>query len=123
MDAKLDENLGSKGAQILRTAGWNVATVLSQDLCAAADDTIIEVCRAEGRILVSLDKDFSDTLRYSPQRYSGIVILRMPHPTSLASIERGMRTLVAAAAARSPVGRLWVIDGVRVREFQKTEQH
>lgn len=59
---KLDENLGLRGIAILRGAGLEVSTVLEQALCAAADATLAEVCRIEGRVLVSLDKDFANTL-------------------------------------------------------------
>jgi predicted nuclease of predicted toxin-antitoxin system len=72
---KLDENIGTRGAKILTDAGWDVATVVGEDLCSAADETIIEVCRAENRLLVSLDTDFCNTLRFRPSKYKGIVVL------------------------------------------------
>lgn len=51
MKVKLDENLGSRGAEVLRAGGCEVVTVVEEDLCSAADSTLIEVSRAEGRVL------------------------------------------------------------------------
>lgn len=118
---KLDENLGVRGSTILRDAGWDVATVLDEELCATDDRTLIEVCRAERRILVTLDKDFSNALRYPPARYSGIVVLRLPEPLRRESIEDALRRLVSASSQRSLVGRLWIVDERRIREFIASE--
>ena len=67
MRVKLDENLGMRGAGPLRTSGCNVATVLEQALCSATDSTLAEVCRAESRVLITLDLDFANTLRFAPR--------------------------------------------------------
>jgi len=44
---KLDENLGTRGRNILTVAGWDVSTVVAQDLCSVADATLAEICRVE----------------------------------------------------------------------------
>ena len=78
MKIKLDENLGNRGAEILRAAGYSVTTVVEEGLTSASDDRLIEVCRSEGKCLVTLDLDFGNPLRFDPSRYSGIVVLRLP---------------------------------------------
>jgi predicted nuclease of predicted toxin-antitoxin system len=117
MKIKLDENLGQRGAEILRGGGCDVATVVAQDLCSTSDTTLIEVCRAEGRVLVSLDKDFANTLRFRPSRHAGIVVLRLPEPLRREDIENALQRVLALATSRSPVGRLWIVDDRRIREF------
>ena len=119
--AKLDENFGTRGQSALGAAGWDVTTVEAQDLCGAHDPTIIEVCRAEGRVLVSLDKDFANTLVFPPKRYAGIVVLRLPEPLGIEAIDAALRRVVAAAAGKDLAGRPWIVDARRIREFKEFE--
>jgi predicted nuclease of predicted toxin-antitoxin system len=72
MKMKLDENLGRRGAEIFRTAGHDVATVASQRLSGATDRELIDVCRREGRCLVTLDLDFSNPLVFSGAGFGGL---------------------------------------------------
>ncbi len=122
MRIKLDENVGARGMQILEDGGCDVATVVAEDLCCSSDEILIEVCRAERRVLVSLDKDFSSILRFPPARYAGIVVLRLPEPLVRADIEDALRRFLDASIGEDLVGRLWIIDTRRIREFEEQER-
>jgi hypothetical protein len=42
---KLDENLGRRGADLLRRADHDVATVAEQELRSSSDARLIDICR------------------------------------------------------------------------------
>lgn len=117
MRAKLDENFGTRGFQLLSDRGWDVATVAGEELCSVSDRTLIEVCRAEDRALISFDTDFANTLLFPSRRYRGIVVLRLPSPQSLQAIEDALVRVADLAATRSVVGRLWIVSAARIREY------
>jgi len=106
---------------LLRGRGWDVATVDEQELSSVTDATLIEVCRAEDRAVVSFDKDFTDTIRFPPARYRGIVVLRLPEPVSLPMIERALTRVADLAETRSVTGRLWIVSTNRIREYSSSE--
>ena len=78
MKFKLDENLGFLGARLLRGVGHEVATVPEQELCGTADEALISVCRDQGEVLVTLDLDFGNPLRFEPSRYAGSLLSDFP---------------------------------------------
>lgn len=118
MRVKLDENIGKRGAQVLREAGFDVATVVGQGLASADDPTVLGVCAAERRCLVTLDKDFANPIAYPPGVHAGIAVIRLPGRVARGDFERALSVLVRTAKNRKIEGRLWVVEVDRVREYQ-----
>jgi predicted nuclease of predicted toxin-antitoxin system len=115
---KLDENLGVACADLLTSAGHDVATVVGQAMTSAADEDLIRACAAEGRALVTLDLDFSNPLVFPPARYAGIAVLRLPPRPSHASLLAAVRTLAEAMQREQLPGRLWSVEAGRIRIYQ-----
>jgi len=113
---KLDENLGSRGAEFLRGHDFDVLTVADQGLLTAPDERVIGVCASEGRCLVTLDLDFSNPLQYRPGDYAGIVVVRIPGRLRLPELERALGLVVEASKVSDVKGRLWIAEVDRLRE-------
>ena len=114
MKLKTDENLPIEVAEAMRAAGHDALSVLEQDLGGWADPGIAEICRSEGRVLVSLDTDFADVRAYPPQDYPGILVIRLKSqdkPSLLEVVPRILRMLQFEEIDR----RLWIVTEERVR--------
>jgi len=114
MQFKLDENLPPSVAELLRGLGHDVATVYDQGLQSCADPAVLAACQGEGRALLSLDLDFSNILVFPPERYSGLIVLRLHKPGPRAVLKLLQR--VAPHLESLPLaGRLWIVDEQRIR--------
>lgn len=114
---KLDENLPRDAVALLRDAGHDVQTALEECLGGSADTKVLDVCRTEGRVLVTFDLDFSDIRLYPPASHKGIWVLR-PQTQSIDSTLALLKGALRVLKAESSHGRLWIVEPshVRVRE-------
>jgi hypothetical protein len=72
-----------------------------------------ELVRQTGEALLTRDLDFADVRHYPPEKYSGIVVLRLPdHSTTVAIVAVLDRFLAEPRFAESLRGRLAIVDNV-----------
>ncbi len=114
MPFKFDENLHPDAAEMFRRAGHDALTVFDQGLRGRGDDKVAEVCRREGRALVTLDLDFADVRAYPPGAYPGIIVLRVASQGRV-SVLRVMARLLPLLDSQPLSGHLWIVDDVHVR--------
>jgi predicted nuclease of predicted toxin-antitoxin system len=119
---KLDENLGVRTAEFIRSAGHDVTTVPSQNLYSSTDKDLLETCRVERRCLVTLDVEFGNPLLFRPSDYEGIAVLRLPSKPTPDDILRAIRTLTGGLSRKEIKGKLWIIQRGRIREYQPEDE-
>jgi predicted nuclease of predicted toxin-antitoxin system len=111
---KTDENLPLEAAATLRESGFDVATVLDENLSGSDDQVIAARVRSEDRILLTLDLDFANIQAYPPHEHPGIIVLRLKSQDK-ATVIAYVRRMAAALDRRSPVGELWIVEQNRIR--------
>jgi hypothetical protein len=97
MEFKLDENLPKAATGLFTQAGHDALSVLDQKLGGHADESIGSICRAEGRVIVTLDLDFADVRNFPPCDYSGIIVVRPARENEKQKGERQKGAEVALA--------------------------
>ncbi len=72
----IDESTGQAVVHRLRQLGHDVAAV-AEEMPQASDDLIIVKALAEGRILITNDKDFGEKAYRDSRGHAGILLLRL----------------------------------------------
>jgi predicted nuclease of predicted toxin-antitoxin system len=85
---KLDENLPDELVSVLSNLGHDVDTVRAERLVGADDETVWSASQSAGRLLITLDLDFSDIRRFSPGSHHGLMLLRLHNPSRSALAAR-----------------------------------
>lgn len=110
----LDENLSPRHAERLRRNGNDAVGVLEIGLSGAHDSVVRSAAISSGRILVTLDADFGNLLRYPTESTPGVIWLRL-HPPSEASIQLALDRCLAKLAKEDLTGKLVVVDEDKIR--------
>lgn len=114
MKFKIDQNLPAECGDILAAAGHDAMTVWQQSLGGAPDERIVQVCRAEDRVLITADLDLSDIVRYPPAVSPGFIVFRSRDQSRRAFVKM-TRRLIPLFGQHGITGRLWILDEQRLR--------
>ena len=114
MKFKIDENLPIEIAGLLRNAGYDPVTVIEQNLSGTSDANLSVICQKENRILVTLDNDFSDIRTFPPEKFSGIIILRLNRQDKVHVLEVFSHAM--NLFPKEPLEKhLWVVEENKIR--------
>ena len=114
MKFKLDENLSHYLAEQLRLLGHDADTVGEEGLLSRPDEEVAEAAANDGRMLLTLDLDFSDIRRFPPGTSPGVVLFR-PRSFAFREVNRLVETFISTADLDELVGCLIVVDVYKVR--------
>jgi hypothetical protein len=89
-------------------------TVLDQRLGGGLDETFIDICKREGRALITLDLDFADIRHYPPEAYAGIIVLRPPSQ-DIPAVLRLVQALTPSLPLHPLPGRFWIVSEAAIR--------
>ena len=76
---------------------------------------MFDVCGREDRVLITLDHEFGQVLRFPPERGAGLVILEPGARVTPRSLLDRLQDFLALADVQSPRGTLWIVEPGRVR--------
>ena len=114
MRLKLDENLPPSLAEALRALGHDADTVLDEHLGGHDDPSVWHAAQEAGRVLVTLDLDFSDVRAFVPGSHAGLVLVRLSEAPRRVLVER-LRAAFADADAETWGGCFVVVTEVKIR--------
>jgi predicted nuclease of predicted toxin-antitoxin system len=110
----LDENLSPLHASGLRISGHVAVSVVDCGLAGADDPAVRTAAVQSGRILVTLDADFANVLRYPPSSTPGVIRLRV-HPATESAIDVLLRSTILRLNGMNLNGKLVVADPKKIR--------
>jgi predicted nuclease of predicted toxin-antitoxin system len=110
----LDENLSPAQAALLREAGFDAVSVIESGLGGAPDERVREFAIEGGRVLVTLDSDFANMLRFPPAGTPGVLRLKI-HPATEEAVSAQLQTAMGVLKDRDLTGCLAVSQGQIVR--------
>jgi predicted nuclease of predicted toxin-antitoxin system len=107
----LDENLSPKHAEAL---GHDAVAVLEIGLSGSSDAVVRAVAIQSNRVLVTLDGDFANILRFPPGETPGVVRLRL-RPATEEAISRALIRITALLGSWELAGKLAIVDDDKIR--------
>jgi predicted nuclease of predicted toxin-antitoxin system len=109
----LDENLSPLHARTMRELGYDALSVVDIGLSGAEDPAVRAAAIEQRRVLVTLDADFANVLRYPPAGTPGIVRLRL-HPATEEAIDAMLWGAIPSLTDLDVSGKLVVVDDRRI---------
>ena len=114
MKLLLDENLSQQHALELKMEGHDAVAVREVGLSGASDGEVLRFAVENGRVLVTLDADFANVMRFPPERTLGVIRLKV-HPATEERIRQAVRRALLFHRNIDMTGRLAVVDDDKIR--------
>lgn len=114
----LDENIPRSLFEHLIAQGHDVVAV-AERMSGAVDQEVLQLATQEERVLVTVDQDFANILRFPQFTHAGILFLRSKI-INPAVIKQLLDGVLATVAPDRIYGRLVVVSFRHIRIYPKT---
>jgi predicted nuclease of predicted toxin-antitoxin system len=112
----IDANLPRAVIAVVQSLGHQMEFARDIGLASATDEQIAQHALQYRAALITRDLDFADIRRYPPDRYSGIVVLRLPDTAVAEEIAKALKRFLSEPGFVAALpGRLAVVEGDRAR--------
>ena len=105
-----DENVPKKVVKLLLKEGFDV----KQPRFGSSDRKVAFVAKSEKRILLTFDKHFANRLLFPPEKYSGIVFIRI-RPPLIKTVSDALLNLFASVKPSEFKGKLFTLSSIGYR--------
>ena len=122
MKFKLDENFGPTVHEVFQRRGLDCHTVVAEGLAGADDPAVLAAAMAEDRVLVTLDRDFTNVLLYPPEATSGVAVVQLGRRASRPLLAAVLDSFLTACENQLLHGKLWIIEPGRIREHKTPDE-
>ena len=120
MKIKLDENLGQLSASYLEKLDFDASTVFEQGLSGKSDETVLHVASGERRILITMDTDFCNILRFPPENYCGIIVIKLGTSFSYSLLNKTLSLIALNLKTHAPRNFLWIAEPTRIKQLLRS---
>lgn len=100
--------------ELVRVLGHDILPARAAGLAECTDDEVVAAAAAQARILLTNDMHLSNILRFPPQRYCGIIVLRI-RPRVQGQVHSVLERFLSTADQEAMHGRLVIVDRNKYR--------
>src|SRR3989338_11465118 len=110
-----DENIPNKLVELLTNEGFDV----KKAPFSAEDEEVADLAESEGRVILTFDRHFGNILLFPPEKYSGIVFIRI-HPPLIKTVFSSLLNLFEKVRPSEFKGKLFTLSSFDFRIFPKS---
>lgn len=107
-----DENVSQLVIERLRSGGFDIIAV-REIRPGASDGSVLEMARAQSRILITEDRDFGELIVRQRLEVSGVMLLELDRLSNRAEAERTLEAI--STLSDKLVGNIVIVEPSRVR--------
>jgi len=111
----IDHCVSKRTVEHLRELGHDIVTSREIGQEKAFDPDVLELATNTDRVMVTEDRGFGDVRKYPPERYQGLLVLKVRSPAARTALHRNLEAFLSSTDRDAIRGCLVLLDEARVR--------